>query len=550
MRFLPPGDTYEEIYAAFPWQVPASYNMGAAVCDRHATGNPPALIYVDGDGRVERYGFGDLKKLSNRLANVLKSFGVVPGDRMGILLPQCPEAAIAHVAAYKMGAIALPLFALFGDEALQYRLHNSGAKILVTDRSNADKIDAIQDRLPDLARVIVIDEPGADGWTRLLERASDDFEVVPTKADDPCLLIYTSGTTGPPKGALHAHRTMLGHMPGNEFFHEFYPQPGDLFWTPADWAWIGALMDLLMPAWFHGVPVLVFRAPKFDPEQAFAMMEAHRVHNTFLPPTALKLMRQIEDPKRPFPGSLRTCFTGGEPMGEELLAWGRDALGCTINEGYGQTECNLVVANCSSLYPVRAGSMGRPAPGHRLAIIDAEGSVLPRGEKGQIAVRRPDPVMMLEYWRNPDATRDKYVGDWLITGDTGWQDEDDYFWFVCRDDDVITSAGYRIGPGEIEDCLMRHPAVSLAAVVGVPDKIRTEVVKAFIVVKPGIVADDALRTAIQAHVKSRLAAHEYPRLIDFVDSLPMTTTGKIKRRDLRLAPPTAVGKPRNSPDLP
>ena len=412
-----------------------------------------------------------------------------------------------------------------------FRLLDSGAKVLIADPANAGKVEAIRDRLPDLTDIIVTGPGGS--WNRLLERASDSFTPRATAAADPCLLIYTSGTTGPPKGALHAHRTMLGHMPGNEFLHEFYPRPGDFFWTPADWAWIGALMDLVMPAWFHGTPVLAFRASKFDPEQAFAMMAAQGIRNAFLPPTALKLMRQVEDPKRLFPDPLRTCFTGGEPMGEDLFAWGQEVLGCAINEGYGQTECNLVVANCASLYPVRPGSMGRAAPGHRVAIVDDSGNEMPPGEMGQIAIRRPDPVMMLEYWRNPAASRDKFIGDWLLSGDTGHRDEDGYFWFGGRADDVITSAGYRIGPGEIEDCLMRHPAIGLAAVIGVPDKLRTEIVKAFVVLKPGIAPSEALKSEIQDAVKARLAAHEYPRLIDFVDALPMTATGKIKRAELR-----------------
>ena len=534
MGVLPPGKTYEEIYAAFRWKVPARFNMGVACCDRHANAdNKPALVFADEAGKVERYGFLDLKRLSNRLANALTSLGVGAGDRVAILLPQCPEAGITHIAAYKMGAIALPLFVLFGEDALEYRLANSGARAIVTDATGAAKLAKIRDRLPALNHVIATSGGGDHDWADLLDRASDDYAPRDTAADDPCLLIYTSGTTGQPKGALHAHRAIIGHMPGMEFFHEFYPHNGDFFWTPADWAWIGALMDVLMPSWFHGTAVLAHRAAKFDPERAFALMAEHSVRNAFLPPTALKLMRQVADPRRLFPGGLRTCFTGGEPMGEELLAWGRDALGCTINEGYGQTEANLVVANCSSLYPVRAGSMGRAAPGHRLAIVDDAGNELPRGEMGQIAVRRPDPVIMLEYWRNPAATRDKFAGDWLLTGDTGRQDEDGYFWFTGRNDDVITSAGYRIGPGEIEDCLMTHPAVALAAVIGVPDELRTEIVKAFIVPAAGATPNDDLARAIQDHVKSRLAAHEYPRQVEFVESLPMTATGKIRRIELR-----------------
>jgi len=509
--------------------------MGVAVCDRHAArGNKPALVFVDRRGAVHRYGFRDLRNLSNRLANALSELGVRPGQRIAILLPQCPESGIAHLAAYKLGAIALPLFALFGEDALQFRLANSEAGTLITDEIGAEKVASIRDDLPALRNVVVCGERNGDHeWGALLDKARDRFKPRDTSAEDPCLLIYTSGTTGPPKGALHAHRSIIGHMPGMEFFHEFYPKPGDFFWTPADWAWIGALMDVLMPSWFHGTAVLAYRATKFDPEEAFSMMAVHGVRNAFLPPTALKFMRQVKDPRRLFPNGLRTCFTGGEPMGAELLDWGRDTLGCTINEGYGQTECNLVVANCSSLYPVRPGSMGRAAPGHEVAIVDDDGNAVPDGGVGHIAVRRPDPVMMLQYWRDPDATRRKFVDDWLLTGDTGERDKDGYFWFKGRADDVITSAGYRIGPGEIEDCLMRHPAVLLAAVIGVPDALRTEIVKAYVVTKPQVERNEALADEIRAFVKTRLAAHEYPRLIEFVDALPMTATGKIRRAELR-----------------
>ena len=380
---------------------------------------------------------------------------------------------------------------------------------------------------------------GADGGRRMvdlwpaLDAASDRFQPVKTRAEDPALIIYTSGTTGNPKGALHAHRTLLGHLPGVEFPHEFFPQPGDLMWTPADWAWIGGLMNVLMSSWHHGVPVLAQRARKYDPEAALALMARHRVRNTFMPPTALRLMRQVERPRDRFAIDLRTVTCAGEPMGAELLHWGREALGVTCNEYYGQTECNLVVANCAALMEVKPGSMGRAVPGHRVEIIDAHGVVMPPGEVGQIAVERPDPVMFLEYWADPQATTEKFLGDWLLTGDEGRMDDDGYLWYVGRDDDVITSAGYRIGPGEIEDCITKHPAVSLAAVVGVPDPVRTESIKAFILLREGSNRDPGLEDDIRAFVKSRLSPHETPRLIEFVDALPMTATGKIKRRQLR-----------------
>jgi acetyl-CoA synthetase len=534
---LPRGESYDEIYDAFRWDVPARYNMALDVCDRHAgDGSREALIYLDGAGRETRYSFLQLKRLSSQFAHVLEAHGIKKGDRVAILLPQCPETAIAHVACYRMGAVALPLFTLFGGDALEYRLENSGARAIVTDSDNLPKIAAIRDNLPDLHTIVLTDGGGDGGdlafWPAL-EKARDDYPPLDTDAEDPALLIYTSGTTGPPKGALHAHRTMIGHMPGVEWYHEFLPQEGDLFWTPADWAWIGGLMDVLMPAWFHGIPCLAFRARKFDPEESFAMMAKYRVRNAFLPPTALKLLRQVPEPAARHEMTLRSVFTGGETMGVELLDWGRETLGITINEGYGQTEFNICVGNNSAVMEVRPGSMGRAIPGHRVGIVDEDGNELPRGATGHIAFRAPDPVMMLGYWRNPEATREKFRGSWMLSGDHGRMDEDGYLWFLGRADDVITSSGYRIGPGEIEDCLMKHPAVGLAAAIGVPDALRTELVKAIIVLNPGFEGGDGLAAEIQEFVKTRLAAHEYPRLIEFTDQLPLTATGKIRRKDLR-----------------
>ncbi|MCZ6862833.1 MAG: acyl-CoA synthetase [Alphaproteobacteria bacterium] len=530
------AENYEELYRSFRWNVPRKYNMAHDVCDRHAAADPDklALITIGGKDGERRYSFSEIQRLSNKFANLLAAQGIMRGDRVAILLPQCPETAIAHVAAYKLGAIALPLFVLFGEDALEYRLANAGAKVLLTDTINLPKILAIRERLPALKRIIVIDGGGGDLdlWPQM-GKSSEAFETVDTNAEDPALLVYTSGTTGPPKGALHAHRTMFGHMPGFDFYHEFPPQKGDLGWTPADWAWIGGLMDLLMPCWFHGIPVLAHRAGKFDPEEAYALMTKYQVRNTFIPPTALKMMRQVGDAKKRYSPKLRSLFTGGETLGEEVLAWGRETFDITFNEGYGQTEFNICVGNCSAIMPVKPGSMGRAVPGHSIEIVDDEGNLLPVGKTGNIAFKTPDPVAMIEYWCNPEATREKYRGPWMLSGDEGMKDEDGYFWFQGRADDVITSAGYRIGPGEIEDCLMKHPAVGLAAAIGVPDPVRTELIKAVIVLNPGFDPGSGLETEIREFVKVRLAAHEYPRLIEFVDSMPLTATGKIRRKDLR-----------------
>jgi len=533
------ADTYDDVYRLMQWRVPEFYNMGVDVCDKHADARPDAigLIAEDEDGAVTRYSFGELKRLSNRLANVLRGSGIEPGERVGILLSQSVEAGVAHIAAWKAGCISIPLFTLFGEDALEFRLADSQSRAVVTDTVNLPKLEAIRDRLPNLKLLLVVDA-GRDGagildfWSAV-ERASDAFTPVNTRAEDPGLIIYTSGTTGNPKGALHAHRALLGHLPAVEFFNEFLPQPGDLMWTPAEWAWIGGLMNVLMSSWHHGVPVLAQRARKFDPEKALALMARHGVRNTFMPPTALRLIREVEAPRERFGVDLRTLTCAGEPMGVELLDWCRSALGVTPNEYYGQTECNLVVANCARIMEVKPGSMGRPVPGHTVEVIDDDGNIVPTDTVGKIAVRRPDPVLMLEYWRQPAATEAKFIGDWLVMGDLGRKDADGYLWFIGRDDDVITSAGYRIGPGEIEDCLGKHPAVSLTAVIGVPDEVRTEAVKAFIVLRSDRTADAALEDEIRAFVKTRLSPHEYPRLIEFVESLPMTATGKIRRGELR-----------------
>ena len=533
---LPRQGSYEAMYQQFRWRVPAHYNIGVDICDKWSgDADRLALIYQSKNGQVSRYTFSQIQRLSNRTANLLAQQGLARGDRVAVLLPQAPETAIAHIAVYKAGAIAVPLFTLFGIDALQYRLADSGAKLLITDAVSAVKIAPIRGELPELRAVYCVDGvvDGCHLFHGAIESCSEHFDPVRTRADDPALIIYTSGTTGKPKGALHAHRSLLGHLPGVEMSHDLLPREGDLMWTPADWAWIGGLMDVLMPAWHHGLPVLAHRFEKFDPEAAFAMMARHGVRNAFIPPTALKMMRAVSNPRQRWNFQLRSLGSGGESLGAELLDWGRETFGVAINEFYGQTECNMVLSSCSALFSAMPGAIGKAAPGHDVRIVDDRGEVVPDGRIGNIAIRRPDPVMFLGYWNNDQATREKYAGDWLLTGDMGVSHPGGYVQFVGRNDDVITSAGYRIGPGPIEDCLLAHPAVQLAAVVGVPDPQRTEIVKAFIVLKPGLIASDALRRELQEHVKVRLAAHEYPREVAFVDSLPMTTTGKIIRRELR-----------------
>jgi len=532
---LPAVRDYGALYRSFRWQIPARYNIGVDVCDRWAEIDPArtAIFNLGADGAVEEVSYGALREASNRLANALAARGIGRGDRIALLLAQGPAVAVSHIAIYKLGAIALPLAMLFGVEAIAYRLADSGARALITNAQGLAKLAAGRDVASGLEFVWSTDgsADGAEDFHAVLARAASDFTPVATSPDDPALMVYTSGTTGPPKGALHAHRVLLGHLPGIEFPHEFLPQPGDRFWTPADWAWAGGLLNVLLPGLHYGVPVVAQKFDKFDPEQAFAVMARMGVRNAFIPPTALRMLRSVRRPNANV--RLRSVGSGGEALGAETYEWGKSALGITINEFYGQTECNLVLASCAAIDVSRPGAIGKPVPGHRVAVIRPDGSRCAVGELGQIAIEGPDPVMFLQYWGKPDATREKFIGEWMTTGDQGVTDADGYVAFVGRDDDVITSSGYRIGPTEIEDCLIRHPAVALAAVVGKPDALRTEIVKAFIVLKSGHLPSQALAADIQGFVKTRLSAHEYPREVAFIDEMPMTTTGKVIRRLLR-----------------
>jgi acetyl-CoA synthetase len=547
-----PPDRYEELYRQFRWQVPDRFNLGWNCCGQWAPDRTRfALYWEDESGETRAYSFWDIQREANRLSNALTALGVVRGERVAILLPQRPETAIAYIAIFQMGAIALPLSHLFGPEALEYRMQNSEACAAIVEPTTIANLWAVKDRLPALKVVIGVGgavEAGVLPWEEVLARAGSRFACIDTRASDPALIVYTSGTTGPPKGALKAHRVLLGNIPGFVHSHDFFPQPGDMFWSPADWAWTGGLMDALLPTWHFGQPILGYRG-RFDADRAYYLIEKYGVRNAFLFPTALKLMmKAVPEPRQQYQLNLRSIMSGGESVGVTVFEWAREQLGVTINEIFGQTEINYVVGNCQAAWPVKPGAIGRPYPGHRVAIIDEHGAEVPRGALGEIAVMRSvdgvaDPVFFLEYWKNPDATRDKFIGDWGCTGDQGRMDEDGYIWYQGRSDDVIKSSGYRIGPAEIESCLVKHPAVANAAVIGKPDEARGAIIKAFIVLQPGHSPSTQLEEDIRNHVRGRLAPYEYPREIEFIDALPMTTTGKVQRKQLRLREEAKLREP-------
>jgi len=531
-RLLPDQRNWDAMREGFRWTIPERFNMARACCDSWAEEEPDRVAVIDASDGDRNWTYAQLKDASDRLATVFAARGVGPGDRVAVLLPQAPAVLIAHFAAHKLGAIVLPLFTLFGSDALEYRLSDSGTKLAVTDAEGVAKLAALRGNLPELTAVLSVD--GGDAGDFWAEIAAADPLAAPhdTLAEDPAVLIYTSGTTGPPKGALHAHRFLLGHLPSVELHHRGFPQPGDCGWTPADWAWIGGLMDMAMPCLYYGVPLVACRMRKFDPAEAWNLIARLKVRNLFLPPTALKLMRTT-----PVPGGvrLRSVGSGGESLGADLLDWGRRDLGLEICEFYGQTECNLVITCVPELMAAPPGAMGRAVPGFDVATIGPDGTPLPPGEVGEIAVRRGAPSMFLEYWGLPEKTAEKYTGDWMRTGDLGVCDAAGHFTYVSRDDDVITSSGYRIGPTEIENCLVGHPDVLMAAVVGEPDPVRTEIVVAHVVLAEGA-CWEGLEQALIQRVREHVSPHVAPRKVIRAESLPMTATGKIMRRALRGAP--------------
>jgi len=530
--------SWEDLCRGFRWEVPARFNLGWDCCGRHAADpGRVALYFEDEGGATAAYTFSDVQRFANRLSNALRALGVKHAGRVAVVLPQRPEAAIAHIAIYQLGGIALPLSHLFGPDALEYRLRDAQACVAIVDSESLPKLALVRERLPHLKHLISVGrqtEAGVRAWDTILAAASDQFEATSTTADDPALIIYTSGTTGPPKGALIPHRALLGNLPGFICSHDFFPQPGDMFWSPADWAWTGGLFDALLPTWHFGLPILAVQR-RFDPERAFWLMQRYSVRNAFLFPTALKaMMKEVPDPRGRFELNLRSLMSGGEAVGEAVMQWARSAFGVTINEIFGQTEMNYVIGGCAALFPPRPGAMGRAYPGHRIALLNEGGGEAADGEVGEIAIgREGDPVVFLEYWRDPEATRAKVAGGWGRTGDLASRDADGFYWYKGRTDDVINSAGYRIGPSEIEDCLLKHPAIANAAVIGVPDAQRGEVIKAYVVLAPGSVPSEGLKQQIQEHVRARLAPYQYPREIEFLAALPMTTTGKVQRRVLR-----------------
>ena len=565
------SDGYPSLHRSFGWQVPERFNM-AQVCSARWAAAPGAskriaIQSMDTRGSATFYTYAELQAQANGLSQVLTSLGVARGDRVAIVMPQRFETAVAYMAVLQMGAVAMPLSMLFGPDALEYRLQDSEAVLAICDESSIDNLLAVRGNCPQLRQVLGVGAAAAQAdldYAAALAGAPSHFAAVDTLADEAAILIYTSGTTGNPKGALIPHRALIGNLSGFVCSQNWFGFDGRanadsaaVFWSPADWAWTGGLMDALLPTLYFGRPIVAYSG-RFSPQAAFELMQRFGVTHTFLFPTALKAMMKAYrgqpgcTVREQFGLQLQAIMSAGESVGDAVFDYCHAQLGVTVNEMFGQTEINYIVGNCSAAWPAKPGSMGRAYPGHRVSVIDEAGQVCAPGAVGDVALHRldvhgdADPIFFLGYWKNEAATQAKFTGDWCRTGDLATCDADGYLWYQGRADDVFKAAGYRIGPGEIENCLVKHPAVLNAAVVPKPDRERGALVKAYVVLAPEYIAkkpsatrsrarfDAQLVVDLQAHVRGKLAPYEYPKEIEFVDALPMTTTGKVQRRVLRL----------------
>lgn len=515
---------------------PPNYSIAWWACGQHThDAARPALIERLADGGERHLTFAEIWSRSGRIARWLDHQGIRKGDRVAIAGPQCVEAAIAHIAVYRAGAVALPLSMLFGPDALAHRLADACPTAVIFDgtigEALAEAMHAVQ-RWPRLLVWGGASLLNAQSIEDVSLHGSDDFLGPQMQPDDPCLVIYTSGTTGQPKGALQPQRAIWGHLPAIMLAQNVDLSMPSRFWTPADWSWLGGLVDGLLSAWHLGLPVVLNPAGRFDPARAWRILVDHNITNAFIPPTALRMMSHVPQPQKRL--DLRGLMTGGEALGGEFYSTLRKQFGCPVNEVFGQTEMSCIVGNAEQEYPVRPGSAGKPYPGATIAILGERGS-LPAGEVGEIAVRRDAPTMFLGYWNRPADTTAKFRDDWALTGDLGMMDDEGYVFVIGRKDDIIITSGYRVSPTDVEACIVQHPDVALAAVVGTPDPLRGQILTAIVQPRAGVKAGDALVNEIQQLVRRRLAKFEYPRRIEFVTALPLTETGKIRRAALRAA---------------
>jgi acetyl-CoA synthetase len=539
-------ESYGQLVESFEHEVPEQFNLATYLCDRWAQDTGKVALFGDGtDSTPRTYTYWQLRNITNRLANYFRQQGIERGDRIGINVPQKPETAMAHLAAWKLGAISIPLSSLFGPDALGYRLQDGGAKACVVDSENIETFREVEDNLDELETVLTVGDVShegneADFWA-VQEAVSREFETVETDADETASIIYTSGTTGDPKGTVHAHRLVLGLLPDYiASYCNFDIEDSDVVWSPAAWAWVAGLFSTMATTLYHGRPLVAYNSTgQFDPIETFELIEQYGISVSFIPPTALRMMMQKTDRAADYDlTSVRSIWSGGESLGDDITEWAENVFdGAVVQEVYGQTEAVNIVNEISELYPKREGSLGKPSLGRiDVDLFDPTDRETRVGvdEVGEIAVEyEGDPECFKEYWNKPEKTAEVFHDGWLFTNDLAKRDEDGYYYFVGRKDDVIISSGYRIGPKEVEDTLAEHPAVVNVGVIGVPDEVRGEIPKAFVELAGDRDPSDELVAQLKQHAKDQLAKYEYPREIEFVDELPLTVTGKVRRTELQ-----------------
>ncbi|SER27045.1 acyl-CoA synthetase [Natrinema salaciae] len=540
---MPTVEEYERARETFAWDLPDEYNPAVDFLRKHEDTSRTALRYETPDDGLETYSFDDLDDRSDRLAAALADLGVEAGDRVGVVVPQKPQNPLTHLANWKLGAVSVPLTVLFGRDALQYRLEDSEAKAVVVDPSVRETVDEIRGECPALEAVIELGDGDsvagdASAFDDLLAGYEPGIDVYDSTPETPTAIMYTSGSTGPPKGVRHSHALWLGRAAAAyNYFDQGLAEGEATLWTPADWAWGAALGGTLFAAWHHGCTIVGWPRDGFDPDAVYGLMERHEVTEAFMPPTALRMLTGVDDPEDRYDLSLETFASAGEPLTSEVVDWVESTFDdVAINEFYGQTELNLVVGNSETWFDTRPGSMGKPFPGYEVAVLDPEThDRLETGEVGELAVKPGDRRVFFDgYHGLPEKTASKRTENgWFLTDDLVERDADGYLWFVSRADDVILTSGYRVGPMEVEDAILTHEAVEQVGVVGVPDDTRGEAIKAFVKPATDEYDPDALRDEIRELVRDRLAEYEYPQHVAFVETLPTTTTGKIRRRSLR-----------------
>lgn len=529
-------DTYEEAYRAFEWAIPESFSIPEYVCRQWAESpdgkRRVALFFEREDGGRETYTFWQVQRQANRFSNALQDVGIETGTRVGIVLPQRPETLFANLGTLQAGGISVPLSVLYGSEGLEYRLDHSKAEVAVVDEQRAELLAELEPELDHLETIIALDSSDAIdaiSWEMSVANADPLFEPPDISAEDSAYIIYTSGTTGKPKGAHHAHRSLLGYIPGWQMINGF---PGEeaVHYTPAGWSWVGGLFAVVWSAWGHGQPVVGYGG-QFDAERTYSLLERYGITNPLLTSTMIRMMKDV-DPAA-YDLDVQVVPSGGEKVTADIYEFVSEEWGGTVNEIYGLTECNFLVATNGRLLDRKREASGKPAPGHKVDIIDGEtGERKPDDEIGHIAVQKPDPSMLLDYWDASDRTKELFVGDWMKTGDAGSRDADGYIHYEGRADDVIITSGYRVSPLEIEDCLREHDAVNDAVVIGVDDEERGTVIKAFIRPSSGTTPNAELTDDIKSFVRERKAAYAYPRIIECRESFPTTVSGKIQRYKL------------------